>query len=61
MEYRDIALDLIPGRFEVDKNNTAEQDWFLRYVQGGGLRTALKEATGQASRDPQLRGNKGFG
>ena len=61
MEYRDIALDLVPGRFAVDKNNTAEQDWFLKYVQGGGLRNALKEATGQASRDPQLRGNKGFG
>ena len=61
MGYRDISLDLAPGRYAVDKNNTADPDSLLKYVQAAGLRNALKEATGQASRDPQLRGNKGFG
>lgn len=61
MKYRDIALDLTPGRWADGKENTAPRDWFRTYMQGGGLFNALKEATGQASRDPQLKGKKGFG
>ena len=37
MEYRDIALDLVPGRIKSGGNETAVQDWFVTYMQGGGL------------------------
>jgi len=36
MEYRDIALDLVPGRIK-GKRATAPQDWFTTYMQAGGL------------------------
>ena len=59
MEYRNIALDLVPGRFSADKQNTAPQDWYVTYIQGGGLVGALKQATGKASSNPRVKGYKG--
>jgi len=42
MEYRDIALDLVPGRWRGGMPpNTAPQDWYTTYVQGGELQKAL--------------------
>ena len=58
MEYRNIALDLIPGR--TPKNgNTAPQDWYVGYAQGTGLKNALKRATLKAANDPKVKGFKG--
>ena len=54
-KYRDVALDLVPGRVEPGKNNTAPKDWFVRYAQGGGLSKALERATGIASKSPRSR------
>ena len=34
MKYRNIAMDLVPGRFKDGKNNTAGQDWYLLYADG---------------------------
>ena len=58
-KYRDVAMDLLPGRFETDKNNTADKDWYIRYVQGGGMKKALERATGIASKSPKVKGFNG--
>ena len=55
MKYRDYALDLIPGRFEVDKSNTAGRNWYLLYLMGGGLQNALRQGTNEASKMPKFR------
>ena len=44
MEYREIAMDLIPGRVEEGKNNTAPQDWFTTYLQGGKMENTIRRA-----------------
>lgn len=59
MEYRNVAMDLVPGRWGTGKRNTAEKDWFIKYVQGGGLKNALKEATGKTASDPKIKGYRG--
>ena len=60
MEYRDIALDLKPGRFDSNKRNTTEQDWYVRYVEGGPLQRRLAESTNKVSKNPLIRGYKGL-
>ena len=37
-----IAMDLIPGRWGEGKNNTAPQDWYLTYINGGELDRTVK-------------------
>ena len=59
MEYRNIAMDLVPGCWSTSKKNSAPQDWFNIYISGGGLRGALEEATNKTARDPAIRGYKG--
>ena len=49
----------MPGRFDSDKNNTAPKDWYIRYVQGGGMKKALERATGIASKSPKVKGFNG--
>ena len=56
MEYRNIALVLVPGRYEPGRQNTAPKDWYAGYIHGGGLSKALKRATGKASNDPKIKG-----
>ena len=58
MEYHNIALELVPGRTP-KAGNTADQDWFLNYVQGAVMVKALERATGIASRSPKVLGCKG--
>jgi hypothetical protein len=60
MKYRNIALDLVPGRYTENKNNTARQDWYVQYIEGGGLVKTLKEATGKVAQDPKVTGYKGL-
>lgn len=54
-QYREIAMDLAPGR---DKGGrlTAESDWYRKYVEGGNLRLTLEQATQRASFDPRVKG-----
>ena len=58
-KYRDVAMDLAPGRFSPGKNNSAPQDWYVKYAQGGGMAKALERATGIASKSPKVKGFKG--
>jgi hypothetical protein len=39
-----IALDLIPGRWGEDRNNSAPLDWYLTYLNGGQLDQAIRLA-----------------
>lgn len=63
MEYRDIATDLEPdstGRYRGDKDGaTARKDWYIRYLQGGGLAQTLALATDRVSKDPKIKNYKG--
>ena len=61
MVYRDIAMDLDPGRVRWkggEPPNTAPQDWYRTYVEGGNLRLTLEQATARAAKDPKIRGFK---
>lgn len=61
--YRNVALDLVPGRIKAlgpaGGNETAPQDWFRTYVEGGNLRLTLQQVTGRVAQDPKIRGFKG--
>ena len=59
MEYRDIAKDLEPGRIKGGGNQTAPQNWYTTYIQGGGLATTLALATNRVSADPKIKNFKG--
>ena len=50
MKYRNIAMDLVPGRFDKGKANTAGQDWYLLYVDGtnGLLKRRIEQNTQRA-------------
>lgn len=61
MKYRNIALDLEPGRWSPAKNNTAGQDWFLLYVEGSLLRRRLEQSTNRVANLPKIKGFKGLG
>ena len=56
MEYRDIALDLVPGRWGEGKRNTAPKDWYVTFAEGGKLREILEAATLKAAKNPTIRG-----
>lgn len=56
MNYRNIALDLVPGRYKQGKKNTADPDWYLVFVEGGKLRDILEAATLKAAKIPKIRG-----
>ena len=56
MTYRDIALDLVPGRWDDGKRNTAPQDWYVTFAEGGRLKDLLADATFKAEKNPTIRG-----
>ena len=59
MEYRNIAMDLVPGRFEDGKRNTAIQDWYVLYVEGASgasLRRRLEVTTQRVANLPKIKG-----
>ena len=56
MKYRDTALDLVPGRVSEGKRNTADRDWYVKFVQGGPMKNILQAATLKAAKDPTIRG-----
>ena len=59
MEYREIAKDIIPGRIKGGGNETANQDWYENYIQGGGLATTIQLSAGKTSQDPKIKNFKG--
>lgn len=59
MVYRNIALDLEPGRIKDGGNETAEQDWYAQYIEGGNLRLTLEQTTARVAADPRIRGFRG--
>jgi hypothetical protein len=44
MVYRDIALDLEPGRIKGEGGGTAPQDWYLTYYGGGEMDRSIGRA-----------------
>ena len=59
MKYRNIAMDLVPGRFDKAKRNTAPQDWYILYVEGGLLKTRLEQSTKRVANLPKIKGFNG--
>ena len=59
MKYRDIAKDIEPGRIKGGGGETAKQDWYINYIQGGGLATTIQLAAGKTSQDPKIKNFKG--
>ena len=59
MEYRDVALDLQEGRIKGGGRETADQDWYVTYIQAGGLETTLALATNRVSKDPKIKNYRG--
>jgi hypothetical protein len=64
MEYRDIALDLVPdskGKLRGDKpRRTADKYWYDTYVQTQ-LRGRLEQTTGKVARLPKIKNFRGRG
>ena len=58
--YRDVALDLVPGRTEdKSKGSAFAYDWYRVYAEAGKLRNTLEKATGIAVNDPRVKYYKG--
>lgn len=57
--YRNVAMDLEPGRVKAGGRETAPQDWFRTYVEGGNLRLTLQQVTNRVAQDPTIRGFRG--
>ncbi len=62
MKYRDIALDLKPGRLnksgKLSYADQPPQDWYSKYVQTR-LRERLAESTKKVARLPKIKNFKG--
>ena len=56
--YRDIALDLVPGRIKGGGNETADQDWYETYLNTE-LPGALGEAVERTAQQSELKNYKG--
>ena len=59
MTYREVAKDMRSGRIKKGGRETAKQDWYINYIQGGGLATTIQLATGKTSQDPKIKNFKG--
>ena len=60
VRYRDVALDLVPGRTKDQSPGSAfTYDWYRQYAEGGNLRLTLEKATGIAAANPKVKGFKG--
>ena len=59
MTYRNIAMDLVPSGDLVRpyrQGATAKKDWYVLFVQSGGLKDVLELATLEAAKSPTVRG-----
>ena len=57
-EYRNVAMDLVPGRVEEARQLSAPRDWYRTYIEGGSLTSALQAAVSTAAQNPRIRGFK---
>ena len=57
-EYRNVAMDLVPGRVEEARQLSAPKDWYRTYVEGGSLTSALQAAVSTAAQNPRVKGFK---
>ena len=57
--YRRVAMDLVPGRVANATEISAERDWYVNFIQGGGLRDILASSVAAAAADPKVKGFKG--
>ena len=57
--YRRVAMDLVPGRVANATEISAERDWYVNFIQGGGLRDVLASSVATAAADPKVKGFKG--
>ena len=58
MTYRNVAMDLVPGRVERAAQLSAPRDWYRLYIEGGVMATSLKEAYQLAIDSPKVKGFK---
>lgn len=61
--YRNIAMDLEPGRTENAREISAPQDWYVKYAQST-LQTRLGKSVAAAANSPRIKGfrsNRSFG
>lgn len=54
--YRRIAMDLEPGRTETAQQISAPKDWYVNFIQGGGLSDVLRASVGAAANNPRVKG-----
>ena len=57
--YRRVAMDLVPGRVANATEISAERDWYVNFIQGGGLHDVLASSVAAAAADPKVKGFKG--
>ena len=57
--YRRVAMDLVPGRVANATEISAERDWYVNFIQDGGLRDILASSVAAAAADPKVKGFKG--
>ena len=64
MTYRNIAMDLEPGRLfnesgaQIARTSSAPQDWYRTYIEGGSLKDTLSAAVNAAAANPKIKGFK---
>ena len=61
--YRDIAMDLIPGRVKKESVDgepinriSAPEDWYRKFVESGPMTDLLKESVNVVAQNPKIRG-----
>jgi len=59
--YRRIAMDLEPGRTETARQISAPRDWYVNFIQGGGLSDVLRASVGAAASNPRVKGFRSKG
>jgi hypothetical protein len=57
--YRNIAMDLEPGRTDKATTISAPQDWYVSYAQGT-LQTRLGKSVSKAANNPRIKGFKSY-
>ena len=57
--YRNIAMDLVPGRTINAREISAPQDWYVKYVQTS-MRIRLGKSVANAAKDPRVKGFKSY-
>ena len=57
--YRNIAMDLVPGRTQNAREISAPQDWYVKYVETS-MRIRLGKSVANAAKDSRIKGFKSY-